>query len=58
MSKDDIIYLMNDTIIPEFTYENKPYTQKNLSDYGITSDNIRINFGSINELKNFFIIYD
>lgn len=58
MSKDDIIYLMNNTIIPEFTYENKPYTQKNLSDYGITSDNIRINFGSINELKNFFIIYD
>lgn len=56
MTKDDIIHTMNNIIIPEFTYVNKPYTLKNLREYEITSDNIRIYFGSINELKKFFKI--
>ena len=56
ITKDEIINTMNNIIIPGFTYENKSYTLKNLREYGITGDNIRIYFGSINEFKKFFKI--
>lgn len=56
MAKQDIIDLMFNIIIPEFTRKNIPFTQKSLSSYGIKDYILRKHFGSMKEFKAFFRI--